>query len=404
MHPSTLLIASELPFRSLRGGNRRVTELFSQLYRYRQREKKENQEDWLTECLAAVLRALPRPEIAAVLARLIGQSRERILAVEEQLSITTQVNVSREADGTGRQRPDMLISLGKMPWLLFENKVSHSVDQAENDEGQIETQLHRYGEWLSNQGFSRCDLQPALVFITHQTPVPADFADMQNSHAAYRGLDRCHSTWGQVGRMINEATQGLDETSHARALVLCFIHYLTEHGMANEYPEYRDLAGLGMFVEKADSFRKLVNGMVEKFGDLAPFSGRVVWADADGDEGTFVAYRYLRPDQRFDNWTFVATGIWFPDLAEGWYREDIEAQTEEPVSPSPKVFLQLANRENDALGKLVGVPGKGWLRLNTDFLTFRDFASFAGNPDERAVSIFAWVAAESAKLKALLSA
>jgi hypothetical protein len=45
-----------------------VTELFSELYRYRQRENRENQEDWLTECLAAVLRALPKPSLAAVLA------------------------------------------------------------------------------------------------------------------------------------------------------------------------------------------------------------------------------------------------------------------------------------------------------------------------------------------------
>ncbi|HEY5721605.1 MAG TPA: hypothetical protein VIT45_04715 [Allosphingosinicella sp.] len=381
-----------------------MTELFSGLYRYRQREKKESQEDWLTECLAAVLRALPKQEIATVLAQLTGQTRELILAAREELSIVTQVTIERGKDGSGRQRPDMLISVGGEPWLLFENKVGHSVDQVENDEGQIETQLHRYGEWLSRQSFSTQGLTPALIFITHQTSVPADFADPQSQHPAYRGLGRYCSTWGQVGRMLYAATSNLGEALHARALVKAYISYLEKHGMANDYPDYKDLAGVRMFIEKVDSFRELVNGMMQRLGGLAPFAGRVVWADAYSDEGTFASHRYLRAETRFNEDTYVETGIWFPDLAEGWYRKDIEDQAGNPVSPSAKVFLQLANSKDDALSQVLGVPGEGWLRLNSDFFIFRDFASFPSDPNERALSIFAWLDAECAKLKALLSA
>jgi hypothetical protein len=143
--------------------------------------------------------------------------------------------------------------------------------------------------------------------------------------------------------------------------------------------------------------------MMERLGGIAPFSGNVRWADADSDEGTFNSHRYLKEETRFDGETFLATGIWFPDRGEGWYGDDIKAETGLAVSPSPKVYLQLANSEDNALTQLEGVPGDGWLRLNSDFLTLRDFASFPPDPTERALAIFAWLDMEGAKLKALLT-
>jgi hypothetical protein len=88
------------------------------------------------------------------------------MAVGEKLSIITQVTIERGSDGGGRQRPDMLISVGQEPWLLFENKVSHTVDQVQI-EGQLESQLHRYAKWLSRQKFSLIGLGQGIVFLTH---------------------------------------------------------------------------------------------------------------------------------------------------------------------------------------------------------------------------------------------
>lgn len=378
-----------------------MTGLLVDLYRFREREKKQNQEDWLTECLAAVLRALPAELLVTVLHRLTRQPREAILAVADQLVVETQKTIERGTDG-GRQRPDLLVSIGKTPWLLFENKVFHSIAREEKEEGEVETQLHRYGNWLREQEFEVAGLVPSLAFVTFGSAVPADFVDRHGGHPAYEGLCRYCSTWGQLGRLLEQATAHLDEALHARALVSGYNNYLEFHGMADDYPDYSDLAALGMFVEKADVFSKLVDDMLGRFQMFAPFNGRAVWAHADSEIGCFTAYRYLAARPSYDQATFIATGLWFPEKGDGWCRGDIEEATGIAISPAPKVYIQFANNEDHGLKVLGGVPGEGWHRPLSDFVTFRDFASFPGDATERANAIFAWLDVELAKLKGIV--
>jgi hypothetical protein len=375
-----------------------MTGLLVDLYRYREREKKENQEDWLTECLAAVLRALPDDLLAIVLHRLTRQPLEAILRVSGHIGVETQKTIERGADGRS-QRPDLVISIGKSPWLLFENKVFHSVAREEGEGGDVETQLHRYGKWLQGQEFRVAGLVPSLVFVTYGSATPADFVDRQSLHAAYSGLGRYCSTWGQLGRLLGAATADLDETLHARALVSGYNHYLENHGMADDYPEYSDLAGLGMFVEKAGLFKKLVDDMFARVGAFAPFNGRTVWAHPMSETGCYVAYRYLAARDIYDKETFILIGIWFPERGDGWCRRAIEEEAGIAISPAPKIIIQLGNDEEHALKRIEGLPGEGWYRPLSEFVTFRDFASFPGDATERANAIFAWLDVELAKLK-----
>lgn len=381
-----------------------MSDLFHDLYRFRERETKENEEDWLTECLAGVLRSLPEKCLISFFSAITGQSPSFIATVASQLAIQTQVTIQRGSNTTDRQRPDMIVFIDREPWLLFENKVSHGVDEVETEGGRLESQMHRYGEWLRRQPFSTPGLSPALVFVTHHTAVPADFLDSATEHPSYVGLGRHCSTWSHVGRLLDAVTSTLDESLHARVLVLAFQRYLEKHKMANDYPEYNDLAGLGLFVETVDRFSKLVDGMIDRLRGLVPFGGNVSWARAESEHGIYTAYRYLKPSAQWDANTYVAVGIWFPELGNGWYAEDIEELTGTAVSPSPKLYLQLANDEDDALTKIAGVPDEKWLRINSDLFLYRDFASFPGDPTERAIAIFAWVDTQGARLKRLLTA
>lgn len=388
-----------------------MSELFTDLYRYRQREKKNNLEDWLTECVAAILRALPKPVFAAFFSRLTGQSADSIANIFEDVSIATQVTVDRGAQGS--QRPDLLISIAapdranskrpSQPWLLFENKVFHHVDEEELDSGEIENQLHRYGAWLCEQDFDRADLSQALVFITHGTPAPDDFRKPGPSHPSYGSLGRVCETWGSLAKLMDEVSLGSSDDLHFRALMGAYQTFLEDHAMADDYPEYRDYAALADFIETVEPFKKLVNEMIGKLDGVAPFYGRVVWAAAEADEGTFNAHRYLAKEERFDEWTYLATGIWFPDRGEGLYAEEVEEIDEMPVSFAPKVYIQLANQEDDALTALEGQPEGDWYRINSDFFTFRDVASFPPEPSEAAAAILDWVEGEGAKLKTLLA-
>lgn len=388
-----------------------MSKLFTDLYRYRQREKKNNLEDWLTECVAAILRALPKPVFAAFASRLTGQNADSIANIFEDVSIATQVTIGRGTQGS--QRPDLLISIAapdegdrkkpSQPWLLFENKVFHHVDEEELDSGEIQNQLHRYGAWLSAQDFDQADLSQALVFVTHGTLAPDDFSKHGRSHPAYGSLGRVCETWGSLAKLIDEVSSDFSDELHFRALLSALQTFLEDHGMADEYPEYRDYAALAGFIDTVEPFEKLVNEMFGKLDGVAPFYGRVIWASADADEGTFNTHRYLAKDDRFDEWTYLATGIWFPDRGEGFYAEDIENLHEVPVSLAPKVYIQLANREDDALTALKGQPEGDWHRLNSDFFTFRDVATFPPEPADAAAAILNWVEVEGAKLKSLLA-
>ena len=161
--------------------------------------------------------------------------------------------------------------------------------------------------------------------------------------------------------------------------------------MANDYPEFKEFAGLGMFVESADRFRKLIDEMIGRTDDVAPFQGNVRWADADAQEGTFRAWRYLAEEERYDGWTYLATGIWFPDLGDGWYADAITDEVGETPNQSPKVYLQLANHQTGALDRIKGLPNDDWIRPDGDLLTLRDVSRFPNDPTDRAVAIFSWL-------------
>lgn len=388
-----------------------MSELFTDLYRYRQREKKNNLEDWLTECVAAILRALPKPVFAAFFSRLTGQSSDSIANVFEDVSIATQVTIDRGTQGS--QRPDLLISIAapdkgdskkpSQPWLLFENKVFHHVDEEELDSGEIQNQLHRYGAWLREQDFDQADLSQALIFVTHGTLAPDDFRKHGRSHPAYGSIGRVCETWGSLAKLIDDVSSDFSDDLHFRALLSAYQTFLEDHGMADEYPEYKDYAALAGFIDTVEPFKKLVNEMFGKLDGVALFYGRVIRASADAEEGTFNAHRYLAEEERFDGWTFLATGIWFPDRGEGFYAEGVEDIGEVPVSFAPKVYIQLANREDDSLTAVEGQPEGDWYRINSDFFTFRDIATFPPEPADAAGAILDWVEVEGAKLKSLLA-
>ncbi|MEH6791112.1 hypothetical protein [Parasphingorhabdus sp.] len=390
-----------------------MSDLFSDLYRYRERERKNNYEDWLTECLAAILRSLPAEIFANFTSRLTGQSADAIAEIHPYISIATQVTIERE--DLGLQRPDLIISIAapkqeekrepSQPWLLFENKIAHHVDEQELETGDVESQLHRYGRWLQKQKFSRLGLKQSLIFVTHRTPVPTDFPERANTltPSPYGDLGRNPCTWGKIADMLKEVSKDCDDRLHFCALITAYQSFLEDHSMDDAYPEYRDFAALAGFVEIVQPFSKLVNEMIGKLDGLAPFYGRVVWAAAHEEEGTYSAFRYLAKDDRYDEHTYLATGIWFPDRGEGLYSEEIENKTGRPISFAPKVYIQFANDVDGELTAIKGTPEGDWYRINSDFFIFRDVSSFLPEPGDRAREILAWVETEGAKLKAILA-
>ena len=150
-----------------------MTDLFAALYTYRPRVEegvrrdRSPQEDWLTECFAASLRALGRlshQRISTVLADLSGLSPRDVLAGLEgrRLEIATQVT------GTDGTRPDMVLLLNGTPWIVAEHKVAHDATFS---------QLAGYARWLQSvrsevQSPSGPELPAAAIAFCHALHPP----------------------------------------------------------------------------------------------------------------------------------------------------------------------------------------------------------------------------------------
>lgn len=376
-----------------------MNRLFADLYRNRPREKKEAQEDWLTECLAATLNALTPLQLAEVLSDLTGQPLERISSIAEQVTVETQATVSRYDDGRegGIQRPDMLVRVRSQPWIVFENKVAAAVDEEKETTGNIRNQLQRYAEWISSQPFQIEGLEQAVGFITYHTPVPADFIAVSRVDDGYNGIARFNSSWGGIATKLVSVTSSEPEQFHSRNMAEAFSTYLKEYSMEHEYPTYQDIGLLANWIDRADSITKLVDDMFNRVWSFANWGSHYYGAEAYQKYGYMMAHRYIKASGQVPSGTYLATGIWFPDSGDGWYANELD----ETVSASPKVFLQLGNDDDDQLHDWKGLPSDEWKRPVSDFIVFRDFTDFPGDANARANAILAWVDKEAAHLQKL---
>ena len=395
-----------------------MSSLLVDLFKYRSREKREAMEDWLTECVAAILRALPPHELAEALKSVTGQNCAALLEAGSVIGIATQVVIEKRIDHQmdaekGKaaqrevQRPDMVISIDGHPWLVFENKVAHAVDHDRASDASRVSQLERYGTWLQDQQFGSPGLVKALVFVTHFTPVPPGYMTINPSEPGYRGLKRYVATWGSLSRAFEAVTADFATSVHARVLVDAFAEFLKEHGMSDESPASQDVALLGLQIGSTDRLKKLVDDMFVRVQGIGNWNGNTVWAEADVKFGRFNSYRWVHLPDGWPEGCYLNTGLWFPDSPDQRYRtvmdEELGEHGSDPITSAPKVFLQLAHEEDDMFPE-EGLPGEEWLRPVSDFFVFRDYDSFHGDPAARAVSIFSWLDERVEELREFIGA
>ncbi|WP_147366957.1 type I restriction enzyme HsdR N-terminal domain-containing protein [Aurantiacibacter zhengii] len=374
-----------------------MSDLFSDLYRFRQRENKNNLEDWLTECLAAVLRELNRDEWQKFLIEVTGADQFAIakLLSEEIPEVRTQVQA-----GGGIGIPDLVIFHRDQPFVLFENKVAHSVSVHENDAGEVVNQLHRYARWLVKQSRPGAEVLH-LVFLTHLTRPPADFGVMKASNLCpYEGIARTTESWGRIARTLSRITRTEKPASLAAGLAKAFQTMLENENMANEFPDTNSFAALQIFLKQGAALENLVSRMWDEAAGVAnsgKMSARRV--EAELDYGRYSASRYANAiASPATNSAFLMTGIWYPEVKDVWQADELGGY--EPTDPH--VFLLFADDKDDVFTSIHGVPGEGWHRPNSDFLALQPLYSFKGSPDSRAASILEWVAREAKLLRPFL--
>jgi hypothetical protein len=372
-----------------------TSELFTDLYRYRQREQKNNLEDWLTECLAAILRALNEEQWADFLGQFLGPQGVELgkRIAEDGADVRTQFHA-----GAAYGIPDLAIFLGDKPIILFENKVAHSVAEGENEAGERQHQLHRYAKWLNDNRHPDCN--PHLIFITHITRPPEDFTGTAVLHDAYRGISRRSSTWGLLARLLLSVTSDEGDRSLSHSLAAAFYSMLKDQNMANEFPTSTDIASLEVFLSQGAAVVNLLDRMWNEIAFVANASNMAKRTiEPEFDYGRYTAWRYVnRVEHLSSNSPFLMTGIWFPEVVANWTPADLDG-----LNPrGPQVFLLFAFDDDDMFEGVTGKPTEEWRRPSSDFIRLAPLYEFAGPPDERASRILEWLGDEAKALRTFL--
>ena len=365
-------------------------DLFVDLFAYRQRENKDPLEDWVTECLAATMRSLPADLLAKLLAEFIGSECHRAAEIDgTKVEIFTQYHAGKAG------RPDMLVKYEGQPWIIFENKVGHAVSSRDSEAGESH-QLRGYADWLKEQCVE-CEMPNAIVFITHLTPPPTDFVT-EDGAALYHGFSRYPSTWGVLARKIASLVERLGEDHHAFRLSRAFMTYLESENMSNEFPNAVALSSAQLYVSQAASLENLVDRMWQEAKNIAACGKTASYRiKAEPDYGTVNAQRYaLSAPNSSSGWSYIETGVWFPEL-DSWYdSEDIGRDL-----VGPHIYVGFFNGDDDYFTMTDAAP-EGFLRPASDFIAIESISAFSANPDLRGGEIVNWVAEKASLLRQFL--
>lgn len=370
-------------------------DLFVDLYRYRQREKKNNLEDWFTECLAAVFRSLDRIQWTLMLSTSLEFSaKETAELLQPGLPrVKTQVQA-----GSIYGIPDLVIYFGDSAAIVFENKVAHSVAEADEDTG-IRNQLHRYCEWLAQEGSDQGAKR--LVFLTHLTRPPQDFGQTSPvGPCPYKKIERCSLTWGELTRHLVAITSSEGERALSHGLAKALYQMLENENMANEFPGSTEFAALEVLLSQGGAMENLLEKMWAEVSGVANSTkmSREV-TDLEFKYGRYSVHRYVNriavPDTRH---AFVMTGVWFPEVEETWEAKDLSGFD----ATGPQIFLLFGDDNDNIFEEIEGAPSGEWHRPASDFLKLAPLYGFTGNADERASKILEWLALAARELRPFL--
>ena len=359
--------------------------MFADLYRYRPRIREDGtndrspQEDWLTEFLAACLRALWQSE-PDLIAEVLKEFFDEKMGVELESFLKGQLfRVETQISTDYRTQPDMAIYAGKYAFLVIENKVAHTahIDQ-----------LTGYAKWLRENCGTNGPL--GVAFVTHYTRPPEEFR--QNT-PAFSGLSVRPTTWAALSKSLLRVTTPLRHDCHARVLAQSFFEMLEELDMATEYPTNKSLACAEIFLAEGEGVSVLVNELRAETERLGNFRRQTTYECApDFELGYFAASRWCL-DLFGEIGGSVYVGIWYPEignlkeLVSGAYHA---AKTDAEIDDGAKIFLNFETADNIP-ARSDDLP-RNWLKIEDDeIFVFRNISSFSGNADARVQAMKRWI-------------
>ncbi len=387
--------------RSNAGHHSIVTNIYSRLYTYRQNQKREALEDFLTEAFADLFDRLDAPTKRSLLAVLMPSSAvaliEAIVSDLGALNLQTQVVITVEGYS---KRPDMVLRWGRRNLLVIEAKVgagfqSHTFGApAEADsEPVVRNQLETYAEWIAGQQEDDAAWPGAIVFLTARTDPPEGFRQRRQD-----GVMTSVVTWKEVGLWLHKTLGAGDRRLAAVALAADLHAFIKENDLMTKYPTSRDLAATMLFAHSyialeamirdtikvmAKQFPKLSHGRNLNVGFLSGHN--LYW-------GWFLFSKAVR---RLPTVPFLAVGICF-EVPKAW-----EGDVDGLPQHEPFFFVVSGDdRYKERIDTIYrGVP-KGWTTVEDRWriISCRPVSAFPADPEKRVADLQTWAAGEVDRL------
>jgi hypothetical protein len=385
-------------------------DIYSRLYKYRERPSVSPLENFLTESLADIFNRLPMPIQTEFLVWMLPascRSRLRNKCMDgKQIEAETQVPIG--ATGSVK-RPDIIVYLDDEPLILIEVKVhaalqehmleNPKVEPIQGDVREIvfQNQLKTYSEWIRSQCTG--DWSGAVVFLTHGTRAPDGFENDGREGNSVIGVTQ---TWKNIGDWLAKNPDlNKSETTH-RALASDFKHFLERQGLMSNFMTSRDLAATALFMPAHRALNHTIKKVIFEVASKYPKSkSGNVGSGFSPDMKSYYAWYYLNNKLNPGRTKFfIGIGICFPDQGALGSENPVGVPRDEPF-----FFIQFTDDWKKAKAStLFSKLPEGWVEINEDYdvVIARAVSQFEADPDDRVQSLINWALEEVGRAAACI--
>ncbi len=389
--------------------------IYSNLFRYRPRPKRNPFEDFLSEALVDLLNRLSFKQQVSFIADILLRDTD-ILSSWHSLSTNQPQALLRWETQRSINGGiiDIILNVNGEPTIVVENKIGamirpHTINEnTENERQDIEfepasgNQIRTYGKWLSLQRHDSPSLI-ALVLLTHFSKPPDDFGS-EAYHVPNVAVCRWQAVWLWAHNLSLEPE--FQQVAEGRVYINIlreFADFLKEESMSSDFATPRDLAIAQVFCDSSSRITntfKVIRQDLDLFKQSLNASTSKIYREDFNSEGSVVwAWAYFKnPPKICDSW-HIAWGIRFPGSDSEWWKN-----CEPPLPPVLFAFVTVISEERGPTIPVVSLKSsdlpRGWSvdAKAGELIIANPLHAFRQDAEGMANDMAVWISTEAMKI------
>ena len=339
---------------------RRMTDLYSRLFKYQTTEAKSPLEDFSTEILCNFLNRISSDAIDKFLRKVVfsGMKKEYNTFIKNHKTDDKDLKIDWETQysiniNDATKRPDLLGFVNNKPAILIEVKIgagfTYRMQQSDDGDTNYIYQLEDYGKWLNEK-----NTKAILVLLSRFRPPPDDFL---YNNKKYGVKQRNYVTWFHVYRWLKLVQE-------KEYLAQDFIDYLLEQNMANESPTNKDFSELETFIV-SNAGSRIGNMMLyikEELEKNKKYTSFMLWGKdrkflneyeyyIDHESNCIEGWVALKFKPKHKDLTYLAWGLYYPtpNIKDEW------GEYAPNIPKVPYIYISLTSYEKEVINNYKNV-------------------------------------------------